>query len=122
MGTTVMVIAAKPGVDGFLAIAQTVDDDDYPAMGEPEQIRRELNERIATTGITSPWFDKSSGVNLPDGVGAVSFHIHGGLVRSIMVSRPTSDLLEILCRWGQPVGWRVFDVGSGAEYTLDDWS
>lgn len=31
MGTIAMVIAAKPGVDGFLAIAQSVDDD-YPAM------------------------------------------------------------------------------------------
>ncbi|WP_135454180.1 hypothetical protein [Mycobacterium sp. DL99] len=119
MGTHTIVIRGKPGVDSFVAAVQGLDDD-YPSMGEPEQIRRELNARIAAAGIASEWFDESSGVNCPDGVDAIDLYIHGGLVRSILVSRPTSDLLEILCRWGQVVGWRVFDVGSGSEYTLDD--
>lgn len=120
MGTNAFVIKAKPGVDSFLAAVQGLDDDDYPSMGEPEQIRRELNARIAAAGIASPWFDESSGVNCPDGVASIDFYIHGGRVRSILISRPTTELLEILCRWGQMVGWRVFDVGSESEYTLED--
>lgn len=85
MGTNAVVIRAKLGADNLLAAIQGWEDDGYPSLGEPGQIRRELNERIMAAGIASPWFDESSGVNCPEGVGAISFHIHGGLVRSIWI-------------------------------------
>ncbi|MUL80761.1 MULTISPECIES: hypothetical protein [unclassified Mycolicibacterium] len=122
MGTTAVVIGAKPGSDDSLVAVQGWEACDYPSMGEPDQIRLELNERIATAGIATQWFDESSSVCLPDGVEAISFSLHAGLLRSIWITRPTGELLEILCQWARVVGWRVYNADSETEYTAEDFT
>ncbi|WP_301123482.1 hypothetical protein [Mycolicibacterium fortuitum] len=90
--------------------------DEYPAMGTPERLRDLLNEQFAGAGIASPWTDTSTGVRLPHGVESISFRVHGGLVRSIWITRPTGELLDVLVDCGRHTGWRVFDVDSDTEY------
>jgi hypothetical protein len=116
MGSTAVVVGAKSGADSSLVAVQGWAAGDYPSLGEPEEVRAEFNERISAAGIASRWCDESSGVLLPDGVEAISFSVYAGLVRSIWITRPTGQLLEILCRWGLVTGWRVFDADSETVY------
>ncbi|WP_396908078.1 hypothetical protein [Mycolicibacterium sp.] len=99
-----------------LAEIQAWTVDEYPALGTPEQLRDLLNKRIAAAGIASPWTETSTGVRLPDGVESISFRVHAGFVRSIWITRPTGELLDLLLDCGRDAGWRVFDVDSDTEY------
>jgi hypothetical protein len=115
MGSIAVVVGAKPGRDDSVAAVKGWEAEDYPSMGEPDQIRVGLNKRIADAGLASPWFDEGSGVCLPVGVEAIRFVVADDSLRSIWISRPSAELVEILCRWGRVAGWRVFDVVSETE-------
>lgn len=122
MGSTAAVFIPGPAVEEPMTAVQQWDADEYPPMGTPADICDQINSWITAAGLGTPWRDDTSRVILPNGVAAVSFHIHHDAVRSIWISRPTGELLELLCRNGHQLGWRVFDVDSETEYLLSDFS
>ena len=80
-------------------------------MGSPADVCNLINSWITTMGLESEVRYDRSGVILPDGVAALSFQIHRDTVRSILITRPTGELLKPLqgCRnrglcAGQPKG------------------
>lgn len=122
MGSMAAVFIPGAGVEDPMTTVKQWDADEYPPMGTPVDTCDQINSWITAAGLGTPWRDDTSRVILPDGVAAVRLHIHRDVVRSIWITRPTGELLELLCRNGHQLGWRVFDVGSETEYLLSDFS
>lgn len=122
MGST--AVAFKPHRDDEdpMTSVQQWTADEYPPMGNPVAVRDLINSWIHAAGLGSQWRDDTSGVILPDGVEALSFQIHDNTVRAIWITRPTGELLELLCRCGRQAEWRVFDADSETEYLLSDFT
>jgi hypothetical protein len=122
MGSTAVVFNPGHSVENPIEVVRQWDADDYPPMGDPVGLRDQINSWISTAGLETQRRDETSNVILPEGVAAVSFQIHRDTVRAIWITRPTLELLELLCRNGKQIGWRVCDAGSETEYLLSDFT
>lgn len=85
----------------------------FPSMGDAAQTVAQVNAAFQARGILTNGVDRTSGLNLPHGVAALTAAFADGQLRYLRAENPSQDLMQLLVDVGGQDQWRIFDAKSG---------